>query len=107
MTAQPRKTCTAFPTCFQAGRGRCFRSADLLSSRSGLQAIWSGKCLKAAPPGADLHGMTFVAWRVPVAVLGLLVGSLFLVTGFVFEGVVTASVAALWFLSHAGVPETL
>src|SRR3954447_7070225 len=51
--------------------------------------------------------MTFVAWRAPIAVVGVLLGGLFLITGFIFEAAVTTSVTALWFLSHAGVPETL
>lgn len=51
--------------------------------------------------------MTFVAWRLATTVLGLLLGVLFLGTGFIFEGVITASVALLWCLVHARVPESV
>lgn len=51
--------------------------------------------------------MTFVGWRLATSALGVLLGALFVATGFVFEGVIAASVASLWFLAHAGVPESV
>lgn len=51
--------------------------------------------------------MTIVLWRALAAAFGLLLSIVFLVTGFFFEAIITSCATTLWFLSHAGVPETL